>query len=460
MPAINFLGGSKDSWSSRYLDERSINWIPELDPDGRYVIALRGSPGLTSFATVGSGPHRGAIKMGAMVYVISGAEFYQVESDGTATLIGPIVLANARPSMATNGTQIMIAGGPTGYIYTVAGGLVTISDPDFPGADTVVFQDGYFLFSVPGTGRFMITAAYDGTSVDATEFATAEGHPDDLIALASDHREPWLFGKSSIEVWYNSGNQDFPYERNPSVFIEEGCAAAHSIAKVDNTLFWLGGLDGEGPTVYRADGYTPRRVSFHGLEERMRKYTTVADAFAYSYREAGHWFYVITFPTSGETWAYDAATGLWHERHSWGLTRHRSNTHVYAFGKHLVGDYEDGTLWEQSLDVYDEGGNPLVAERRAKRLHNDGRYLFIPELELFFDTGLGLATGQGSDPQASLSWSDDGGHTWSNNFFASLGKIGEYKMRVIWRRLGVTRDRSLRVRVSDPIPRYLVGARV
>jgi len=462
---IPFIQGSTEAWTANYTAERSINWYPELDKDGKYVLALRGTPGLTSFATAGSGPGRGFCVMGGILYAVSGNTFYRVNSDQTVTSLGIVAIANTFASLATNGTQIMIVGGGVGYVYTIADGLVEITDPDFHGAGTVVFQDGYFLFNRPGTGRFSITAGYDGTNIDALDFATAEGAPDNLVAVYSNHREPLLFGTRTTEVYYNSGNADFPFDRNPSAFIEMGLAARASVADMDNTVYFLGSrtdtaIGGGGPAVYRLNGYTPQRVSFLGLEERMRTFSAVSDAVAYCYTEEGHSFYVLTFPAAGETWVFDAATELWHERHSWGLTRHRGNFHAYIYGKHLVSDYEDGTIWEQSLDVYAEASNPLVAERRARTLHADGAYIHIPKLQLFFEQGVGLVSGQGSDPQAALSWSNDNGKTWEGNRFASIGELGEYGHRTIWRRLGKARDRLFRVRVSDPVKRNLIGASV
>jgi hypothetical protein len=66
-----------------------------------------------------------------------------------------------------------------------------------------------------------------------------------------------------------------------------------------------------------------------------------------------------------------------------------------------------------------------------------------------------------TDPRVMLRWSDDGGHTWSNEHWASMGKIGEYGKRVIWRRLGMTtklRDRVYEISGSDPVKIAIMGA--
>jgi len=62
------------------------------------------------------------------------------------------------------------------------------------------------------------------------------------------------------------------------------------------------------------------------------------------------------------------------------------------------------------------------------------------------------------DPQAMLDWSDDGGHTWSNEHWASIGVIGDYTARAIWRRLGRSRNRIYRVSITDAVKRVIMGA--
>ena len=84
----------------------------------------------------------------------------------------------------------------------------------------------------------------------------------------------------------------------------------------------------------------------------------------------------------------------------------------------------------------------------------------MPHLYLDFATGVGLTTGQGSDPQVMLRWSDDGGDTWSNEHWRSLGKTGAKKTRVHWNRLGQFGDkgRIFELTKSDPVEFSLLGA--
>jgi hypothetical protein len=96
--------------------------------------------------------------------------------------------------------------------------------------------------------------------------------------------------------------------------------------------------------------------------------------------------------------------------------------------------------------------------RRAPHLSNEGKRITFDKFQLDLETGLGIADGQGEDPQIMLRWSDDGGQTWSSEHWVSAGPQGEYKTRAIWRRLGQARDRVFEVTMTDPIPWRLIGS--
>jgi hypothetical protein len=265
----------------------------------------------------------------------------------------------------------------------------------------------------------------------------------------------WLFGAETIEIWYNSGNADFPFSRFEGGFLERGIAAAFSLAEDDNSLFWLA----EDRIFYRAEGYTPQRISQHGIEEALRKYKVVDDACAFIYTMGGHKFYVCTFPAEDATWVYDITTGLWHERRSDGMGRWRVSVYANAFGKHLVGDFEHGRIGELDLDTYQEYGVTIQGVAAGPPAHADRKMIAHRRFELDIESGVGLTTGQGSDPQIWLDWSDTGGRTWSvRKPFRSMGKIGEYQKRLRWSRMGSARERIYRVTVSDPIKRVILAA--
>jgi hypothetical protein len=332
---------------------------------------------------------------------------------------------------------------------------------------TVGYLDGYFVFNEPNSQRIWVTSLFDGASIDPLEFASAEGSPDGLVSLIIDHREAWLFGTNSVEVWYDAGLADFPLTRIQGAFNEIGCAAAYSVAKLDNGLFWLGSdARGQG-IVYRANGYTGQRVSTHAVEWHIQQYSDISDALAYTYQQDGHAFYVLVFPSANTTWVYDVATGAWHERA--GLTngvftRHRGNCQMAFSGEIAIGDFENGNVYAFDLDVFADNSAPQKWLRSWRALptgENNLKRTTQHSLQLDCESGNGLNLGQGSDPQVMLRWSDDGGHTWSNEHWKSTGAIGVYGKRVFWRRLGMTvklRDRVYEISGTDPVKISIVGA--
>jgi hypothetical protein len=465
------LGGAYQARSINAADNRLVNLYSEVVPEGgKEAGFLVRCPGTTFIATVGTGPIRGLWRLDNILYVVSGDKLYKLDTAYTITLLGTVGLGQEPVSMSDNGIQIFIACNPNAYIYNINTGVFAqVTDPDFVGAVSVAFIGGYFVFNEPDSQRIWVSDLYDGTSVRPLQFASAEAGTDNVKTLIADHKEIWIFGSNTIEVWYNSGDINFPLSPISGAFIETGIRAHRSLAKCDNSLFWLGADNrGEG-IIYRTNGYTPVRVSTHAIERAIQSYATINDAVGYSYQMEGHSFYVLTFPTANKTWVYDVATGLWHRRGYFNQTnglfdRHRSNAQAYYNRNVVVGDYENGNLYAFDLDVYTDNGDMMKWLRSWRALptgSNNLKRTIHHSLQLDCETGAGLASGQGSNPLVNLRWSDDGGHTWSNYHAASLGAGGAYGARVIWRKLGMTmklRDRVYEVTGSDPVKIAIMGA--
>jgi hypothetical protein len=495
------LGSSYVARSVNAADSRMVNLFPEIVPEaGKEPAFLNRAPGIRQVYEVGVGPIRGLYQFNNVAYVISGPQLYSITLAGVVTPLG-FVSGQGPVSMADNGTQLFIACNPDSYIWNAATKqFQQITDIDFPGAVTVCFLDGYFVFNPPNSQQIWITALYDGTNIDALDFASAEGSPDNIVALLADHREVWVFGTNSVEVWYNAGNIDFPLARIQGAYNEIGCVAPYSVAKMDNAIFWLG-ADARGRgIVYRSKGYAGERVSTHAVEWQIQRYDNLSDAVAYTYQQEGHSFYVLNFPAANTTWVFDASTGVWHERASWVdgyYARHRGNCQVSFSDEIWVGDYQNGKIYALDLYDYSDNGDVQRWSRSWRALptgENNLRRTTHHSLQLDCETGVGLngddsfdvtagllltednkflitesgeylqeqlETVQGANPQVMLRWSDDGGHTWSNEHWVSMGRIGRFGQRAIWRRLGMTqkiRDRVYEVAGTDPVKIAIVGA--
>jgi hypothetical protein len=466
-----FIGPAYKVRAVTLAAEQCINLYPEFgNATSKNVMCLLGTPGKRLWLNFPGGAVRGLLRVNPTnALVVSNDRVYRVTSGGVSTLLGTITGGTTPVSMASNGTTVMIAAGSLGYYVDIATwALIQITDPDFLGADFVGYLDGYFVFNQPGTQRFQISDLLS-ISINPLDFASAEGAPDLLVALLIDHREVWLFGETSTEVFWNSGNPDFPIERINGAFMEHGIAAKYSAAKMDNTVYWLGYDDNGQGIVVRATGYDPQRCSDHGVEYAMSQMSRIDDAVAYTYQQEGHFFYVLSFPTAQQTWVLDSTTGMWHQRayrntDTGVYERDRSMSRMNFAGKVLVGDHTNGNVYQLDLNYFTDNGDPLPRVRATAYIADqDYKEQFFQWLQVDMEAGVGLTGADGApgvDPQAVLQWSDDGGQTWSNEHTAKAGKIGERRTRVRWRRLGRSRARIFRVTITDPVKVALVSAAV
>lgn len=457
---IPFVGQAYESRSVNVNAQTCLNLYPEIDQqDAKNVIALYPTPGLREVVTAGLGPNRGdGIEFNSKSYWVSGGALIEIDDGFTATQVGTLNTSGGEVYMAQNGSQLMIVDGTNGYIYDGTT-LTVIADADYIDTAThVAFIDGYFIVNNPGTGQFHISASYDGTSWNALDFATAERNPDDIKAIAANHRELWLFGKNTAEVWFNSG-AEFPFDPVQQGFSEWGIAAPDSVSTLDGKLFWLTSNERGDGLVAFSQGYTPKIISTRAIEADFSAYSQISDAISYTYQQPGHQFYVLTFPVANKTWVYDVTTQMWHERGTHGIGRHRSCGHLHFAKTHLVGDYTTGKIFDLDLDTYTDDGTLIERVRRTQHIHKDLKRIIYHVVQVDMETGVGLVTGQGSDPQVMLRWSDDGGHTWSSELWRSMGKLGEYSTRTIWRRLGKSRDRVFELKVTDPVKTVVIDAR-
>ncbi len=426
--------------------ERLVNCFAEQAPptNTKSPMALMRAPGIVSAATPSTGIGRGLYTFKNRLYALVGNTLHRVSQGHVLTTIGTIS-GSSVVSFAENPTQLVICDPAASYTYDETT-LAQITDVDFANGAQATALDGYILFREPNSGRFFSSDLNDASSYDGLMFATAEGLADDIVGIIADHRQAVLAGERSIELWYNAGTSGFPFLRDSNGYVELGCAAGGSLARVDNSIMWLA----SDLTVRRLDGLTPMRISQHGVEQAIATYT-VTDAYAFSYSAQGHIFYVLTFPTDGHTWVYDATTQEWHERESYGITRWRPCSAAYCYGRTYVQDYETGKVGYLDAETYTEWDNTHRMEFTFPSVYDNGRRMFHNRLQIGCETGVGLTTGLGSDPQMTLEVSDDAGRTWRTLATKSLGRIGEYKSRVKWERLGSSRDRVYRGSISDPV---------
>lgn len=504
--SIQFAGfvGPSYTAASRYFDcQRTINWFLETSPveGSASAKALLPTPGLLAIA----GPNAGGQPIRGMyvppskpdrLYFVAGSVLKQaVMANGsvlgprtapaafTITTVGSLATSTGPVCFSDNGTTLALVDGPSGYFVTFVGNVfVQINDPGFYGSTRVDFVDGYFVFNRPGTQQFYISGLY-ATTFDALDFASKEAWPDNIVCCFANHRELWLFGQQSAEVWVSQpttladGSEGFAFQRNQGAFMQHGIKAPFSICRVGPTFAWLGTDDTGQVAVWVANGYSPQKISTPAVDVALARYGKTDDAIAFSYRWNGHEFYQITFPAADATWVYDLTEGQWHERlrmDAYGkLHRHQGTCHAAFSGGSLVGDYRTDIIWEQAQGVYECVSSTAAYQeaipriRRATHITAGRKRIRFDKMDIRFQPGVEgdrLYTDQPAklvvNPQAMLRWSNDGGSTWGNEHWTSIGQRGQYGMRAIWRSLGLSYDRVFELRITDPVNAVVVTAQM
>jgi len=456
-----FVGPTYQMDARSFDTQRCVNLYPLVSESGSSVSpsALRATAGLELFSNAGGGPIRNCIEADGRAFFLSGDTLYEIDTAGNPTSRGTILTSTSRVTMDYNGSQIMIIDGTYGYIFTLATDtLVQITDPQFPSPAVFgAFQDNYFIVVRGGTAEFYISALGDGLSWAADDFTVVESSPDDLVGVVSDGSNLWLLGQTSVEVYQNTGAAAFPFERIPGAIIQSGCAAPHTAIIFDNSLTWLGQDDRGGAIVWRANGYQAVRISTQAIEKKIATSSNPVESYAYTYYEQGHAFYCLQVKDVDTTLVSDASTQYqWHEKSYRNQVtsmdeQHRASCHVFFNNQHLVGDREFGKVYIQSLDLKDDAGDEIIRTRISPHMVDEKRLVTHSVFELDMEVGVGNETGQGSDPQVMLKYSNDGGWTWSNERWISAGRLGAYNTRVRWTRLGSARDRVYWVSFSDPV---------
>lgn len=464
MTKIGLVGPSYQELSLPFDAQRTINLYPVSDSQGgSEATALYGTPGLRTFATAGTGPVRGVYPAAnGRAFTVSGSILYEILANGSVINRGSLNTSSGIVTISENGFQLGVCDGDKVYMFTYdtnTFGIVT--DPDLPSCGGIEFIDGYFVVNQNNSGKFFISAINDGTSWDPLDFATAESSPDKLNRAINFLGQLGLFGSKSLEIWRDTGAALFPFTRisgNAPI----GSIAPYTILPIDTSIFWVGSNDQGQGIVYRAQGFSPVRISTSPIEAILQKVRDPSLLRAWTYQQDGHPFYVITGENLETSLVFDISTELWHERaylNAQGeYEQHLGSCAMYAFGKTLVGSRRDGRIYEMSQSFYDDDGDALQRRRIYTHLNDELKQVRYNSLQIGFEVGVGLQTGQGSDPLVSLRISPDGAKTWSKFYTTSIGKVGKYTQQVTFRRLGIQQQCTFEISISDPVKVAIIGS--
>lgn len=497
------FAGAYDTTSTPYQDRQEcINWFPEIaaSKKAKVAVSLLGAPGLNQLVAAPSGGAPGFSS--SMVAWPSVSAVTTLPVRGLWTLSGSTqalavirnicYLVTQIPSgialqdvgtLATNtgpvcirddglGNYAVIVDGPNGYIYSIAAkSLTTITDPAWLGSNTVAFIDGWWIFQQPGTQTFYTNAQPYAITFDATYFANKDAYSDKLMAVFESKEELWLIGEETTEIWYDAGGQYFPFARLVGTLIQWGTKSAASVARISvegqDGLIWWGRNDRGENAIVLTKGFQAFVVSTPAVSAAISAYNVTSDAIGYTYQDGGHQFYVLTFPTADKTWVFDSTVPIefaWTQRSSYdpyqkAQHRHRSNCYMNFAGMRIVGDYQNGALYQMSRQFYTDAGWPIYRRRRAPYIWdgNERQRVFMSSLQIEFAPGQGTSSGLGSAPVANLRISRDG-TTFGQQWPLPMGSIGQFKQRTMIRRLAFGRNNLVEVEVIQPCNADIVGA--
>jgi hypothetical protein len=488
IPVKGFVGGS---WTSRSLNadaQRCINWYLEPIESGlgKTASMLVPTPGMKYYSgigVVGSGCRPGGLftASNGKLYLVSSSYLTEFTSSGVATTKGTLLTSSGQVAMSDNGNVLFIVDGTNYYVYDLVSEVfTTFTDPSLNGSTHIGYLNGFFIINCPNDINGLAVwrwspVDWNGTDAwDALDFANADSSPDRLQGLSVFGGEIWFLGTQGYEVWYPANNPDLPFARSPGTSAQIGTYAKYSIAQISNSVFWLGASKEGFGQIFRSNGYQAERISNHGLEKEISSYGSLDDAIGFTYQQEGHSFYVLTFQSGDRTWVYDLSTGVWHERRWRNPTngsqgRWRAVSAAQFDNKLIVGDYVyhpgfGDLIYELDLSYYYDDSDPdsdpgqIVRLRSSPHGSQDLNWVYFDLFQVDMETGVGVTTGQGSDPLLMLRYSNDGGHTWSNQRQVKIGAIGEYTTRVRFNRCGRGRDRVWEISISDPVKAIILGA--
>ena len=464
--SIPFVGQAYEARSLNFSAQRCVNLFLEIGLAGaKSPAALFSTPGLVKKLDMPNGAVeiRGMAPFKGALFVVAGNSVFSVSRTFVTTIIGNLATSTGPVSLAQNETQLAIVDGVNGYYYdfpTLTFGQIT--DVEFPsGARRISYLRSRFLCEAPQSQTISWSAIGDVRVWDGLDFTSADGAPDNIVSHLADHQELYVFGETTTQILVADADG---FVNSPNSSMQQGCAAAFSPASIDNSVMWLGRDElGQGVIWQTRGGATPVRVSNHGVEYAIAQYPRIDDAIAYAYQQEGHLFYVITFPAGMATWVYDVAAQAWHERAymvpaTGELTRHRSNCHAMFNGRHIVGDWQNGKIYELDLNAYTDDGDSIMRLRACQTLSQNQYRGFYTSLQIDIQAGVGTPTGQAANPRVMLRYSDDSGHTWSNRRTVTMGTVGRYGARARFNQLGAGRNRVFEMSVTDPVPVVVLGA--
>jgi hypothetical protein len=490
---VALTSGAYQSRSIISNAQRSFNLYveknpPEIDPPVPFTLYPR--PGLKLLArcpTFGVGRNVYCDSQGNG-YMVAGQTVYYIDPSFALVAIGTIAPGTSIVSMADNGVTILFVDGTTaGYTIDIQSkAMATVNDVAFFGGNWVNYIRTVFAINRPGTREFYISGS-NAVTWDALDFGIKTSSADPLVSAVALNDQLWLLGTKKGEVWYFSGDVNFPFQQLPNVVIEHGVAATYSIGQSDKFLFWLtADKDGKPWIAQGAADYSVEKVSTFAMDDDIRKYVKWSDAVGYCYQILGHLFYQIDFPSADKSWVYDKSNDQWNQYSSIDINgdHHRLNGFLsaYMYNTNVMIDWKTGDLYSFDPETFTDNTFPVVIIRGFPHLGANGNEVSYPGFMLDMDVGqvpnmllndsntdatspfssafspaFGPFLPQG-DPIVTMRFSNTRGDTFGEKRPRSLGTTGQYGKILKWDQPGMARDGVFEIEFAVPCKTALNGA--
>lgn len=440
-----------------YLSGALATWHTNKGTGGGFTVTgtLTAATSVTFPATA----ERGSFDHQEVLYSVLGTSLYSVSSAGVKTELGSggEILGTDPCILDGIGDNVVVV--TEGKVFVWDGSTVDeVTDPDLETPNGVAHLNNQVIYD-GDDGRFASSDVGDASSISGLNYATAESNADDLLRPYVLNQTLYLMGTRTIEQWWNSGSGSPPFDRIEGGIIPIGLKAIYSVADNGDTMFFLG----HDLKVYAVSGSNYQVISTIPISNAIEGYSTVSDAEGTYFTFQGQNFYQLTFPQSDKSWLYCISSNEWVENSS-GDSGGRAifNHAVNVYNKVIVADWSNGNLYELDVDTFDENGDTIIRLRDTGVLHGGlfgapGKWIEMNRLELLCETGVGNLT---TTPQIMLSWSDDGGRTFSTEAWGTvnIGTAGNYQVKIEWFSLGGFYNRILRFRMSEAVRWTLYSA--
>ena len=466
-----FCGGFYQALSPVIGADTAINLYTETRevPGSPKQVTMYGTPGLIGRLTFPTTGMRGQFSQDGQNWAVVGTALYEYYTASWTYVWRGFIPNDGKPvSFASNGAggdQLGVCGGGQINVLDLTTNVVTTAVLPFSNPVTITFIDGYLLANELNTPIVWFSALEDMLTWDALDFFTRSNTSDNIVAVGVSRDRVWAWGTKTTTLFYDSGDVDTPFLPYPGTTFQVGLASPWLVAGFSDQWFWVGQSAKGQRTVVTASEPNAQPISTPPIALFLGNCTTLDDAWTVLYEQDEHLFFAITCPSSPEsvqTYCYDVRESLWHARADWDAVagdwlKWRVAGSAAIDGLIVVGDADSGTLYELDLETYDNDGDLLVAERTAPYLSAENQAFFVDQCQIGTQAGVGLSSGQGSDPVATLEISRNGARTWVSAGTAPLGMQGQYETRTKWGRLGrfVAGLAVFRVRISDPVKRVI-----